>query len=65
MSYNNPEPECNCTDCPNIKDGECAEFKALNPGWLKMFNEPYNRGHCLWGHETIKKLKESMEVKTE
>ena len=63
MSYLNPEPECNCADCPHSKNGKCVEYATLNPGWLKMFNEPYNRGHCYWGHESIEKLKEAKEVK--
>jgi hypothetical protein len=56
MSYRTPEPEAHCYDCPNSKNGGCAEFNALNPGSLKLTGKPYDRGHCYWGYELIHKL---------
>jgi len=50
------EPEAHCYDCPNSKNKGCAEFNSLNPGYLKMFGEPYDRGHCHWGNELIHNL---------
>lgn len=60
MSYRNPEPEAHCYDCPN-RHGKCAEYAALDPGWVKMGLGHYDRGHCHWGYETIQKLGEEKE----
>lgn len=60
MSYRNPEPEAHCYDCPNT-NGDCAEYTALNLGWIKMGLGNYDRGHCHWGHESIQKIATSKE----
>ena len=50
-----PEPEAHCYDCPN-RFGKCAEYTACSsPG------NPYDRGHCRWGYETIQKVKPKEE----
>ena len=61
MSYLNPEPEAHCYDCPNSKDGKCAEYIALNPGWIRMGLGEYDRGHCHWGYESIQKVATTQE----
>ena len=55
------EPEAHCYDCPN-RHGGCAEYTALNPGWIKMGLGNYDRGHCHWGYETIQKEKSILVV---
>ena len=50
------EPEAHCYDCPN-RFGDCAEYTALSPTWLKMGLGNYDRGHCHWGASTISELK--------
>ena len=62
MSFQNPEPEAHCYDCPN-RHGKCAEYAALNPGSLKLIGKPYDRGHCHWGYESIQKMGDQEEVK--
>ena len=54
------EPEAHCFQCPQAKNGNCAEYNKLNPGYLKLFGVQYDRCHCHWGYESIKAL----EVKT-
>ena len=61
MSFREPEPEAHCYDCPN-RHGKCAEYTALNPGSLKLFGKPYDRGHCHWGYETIQKMGEAEDT---
>lgn len=62
MSFLNPEPEVHCYDCPNSKNGKCAEYSELNPGWVRMSLGNYDRGHCHWGYESIHKVGNNVEA---
>lgn len=50
-----PEPVVHCYDCPQADSGNCTEYNTLNPQWLKMGLGEYDRGHCFWGYESIKR----------
>ena len=45
MSFREAEPEAHCYRCELAVNGECAEFKALNPQYVGG----YDRKGCSWG----------------
>lgn len=45
MSYRESEPEAHCWRCHKAVNGECEEFKQLNPQYLGG----YDRKFCAWG----------------